>query len=257
MAKRKKKSAGAPAPGKTPTTHAQRRAARKSRKKTTITKVTKETRETRSNPGRRANPPVLDDFTHVLVPGFLAYAGTRILQRIVYSIVQRRWPKLGKHAHALSGVAAAAGVWIIGHRIKALAKYHDGVVLGSGIAAGHGLAVCYLPKKYNWLLADCKPSDVKPANGEQIAAAQQAQLAPADGDEYSYLEAQLDEVERGGSKAARTIPAPRGSTRPIGKAMAMATAGQNDGADLDPDLMDALEPGEDVDSFYTGAFSTN
>src|SRR5678816_1569764 len=111
MAKHKK--APAPAPGKTKSTHAQRRAARKKKGKSTkITRVTKETREVRSNPA------FLKDMAAVLVPAFLAYAGTRVLQRVVFSIIQKRYPKFGKHAHAISGVAAFGGAYFLAHRIK-------------------------------------------------------------------------------------------------------------------------------------------
>lgn len=250
MAKKKRKSKSpSPAHGKPKKSHAARRRARR----TTVTRVTKETRETRSNPA--ANPPVVADLTQVLLPGFGAFAATKVVQRIVFSLVQRRFPKLGRHAHALSGVAAFAAVWLFAHKIKGLRKYHDGIVMGSGVAALHGVASCYLPKKYNWLLADCRPEDVRPtANGNgvpQVAAAPTA----AEGDEFSYLESQLEEMEAGGARGARTVRGPRGNTRPIGSAMNLATAGQNDGAAVDPDLADYLEPGEDVDDLYSGAFA--
>ena len=253
MAKPKKKPAAPAAkPAKKPSI-----AQRRKKRRTTITKVTKETREVRQNPA--ANPPLADDFTGVIVPGFGAFAGTRVLQRMVYQMVQKRWPKLGKHAHALSGAIAFGGVWLAAHRIRALAKYHDGIVVGSGLAALYGIAQCYLPQKYRWLIADCKPADVKalPGAGGNGKTLPSAPSPGEGGDEFSYLEAQLDELEGSGSRAARAIPAPRANSRPVASAMAMAAQNQNDdGAVFDPDLMEELG-NEDVDSLYSGAFSTN
>jgi hypothetical protein len=250
MAKSKKKSKSKPSEpvGK-----------RRKRRRTTITKITKETRETRQNPA--ANPPLVSDLTQVILPGFGAFAATKVLQRIVYSIVQKRWPKLGKHAHAISGLAAFGGVWYFAHKIRSLSKYHDGIVMGSGVAAAHGLAQCYLPEKYRWLLADCKPSDVKalppPKNGNGAQPAAITAPSAAEGDEFSYLEAQLDEMERGGDRRERVVRGPRGSGQPVAQGLQQATAGQdNVGVVLDPDLMEELG-NEAVDDLYTGAFSTN
>lgn len=204
-----------------------------------------------------ANPPIAVDFTHVLLPGFGAYGLTRVLQRIVYTLVQKRWPKLGKHAHAAAGVVSFGGVWFLGHRIKRLEPFHDGIVMGSGIAALQGIAQTYLPKKYSWLLSDCRPEDVAPAKPQnQLPPTTQQQLAPAEGDdEYSYLEEQLDALERSGSRRVRSIPPPKAKGKPVASAMHMA-AGADDGAELDPDLFEELG-GEDIDDLYSGAFSTN
>lgn len=202
-------------------------------------------RRARANPapsggGSRANPPIGADITHVLLPGFGAYAATRILARIVYSIVQSRWPSLGKHAAALSGAAAFGTTWFFAHKIKALAPYHDGIVMGSGIAALHGAATCYLPEKYSWLLTDCKPEDVTPVDAPvdpaQVDAGAQAPAASA-GDEYSYLEEQAEQrrprARSRGRAAAAQAPEPE--------------------VQLDPDLTNELG-GENLADLYTGAF---
>jgi hypothetical protein len=212
-------------------------------------------RRARANPsgGPAANPPITTDLVEVLLPGFGAYAATRVLSRVVYSLVQKRWPKLGKHAAAIAGAAAFGGVWFFAHKVKALAKYHDGVVMGSGVAALHGIASCYLPAKYSWLLADCRPEDVAAAK----SSARMASIEPLDIDggpidEYSHLEAQLDEMEDSGSKRPRTVSAPRPSARPVADALRRA-ADNDSSVELDPDLSEALD-GESVDDLYTGAF---
>ena len=182
-------------------------------KKTATTKATLATnrrrRQSRRNPGSVvANPPAGQDFMRVLLPGFGAYAATRVLQRIVYQLVQKRWPKLGKHAHALAGAAAFGGVWFGAHRVKRLEAYHDGIVAGSAIAALHGIAACYLPAKYAWLISDCKPSDAK-APALPASTISELPAGPVAADDFDFLESEMDEVERSGSKRARTILAPQ------------------------------------------------
>lgn len=218
-------------------------------------------RRARANPapsGARANPPVTSDITHVILPGFAAYAATRVLARIVYSMVQSRWPSLGKHAAAVSGITAFGATWFFAHKIKQLAPFHDGILVGSGVAALHGMATCYLPEKYSWLLTDCKPEDVTPIDAatspDPAAAPPPGSIDAAAGDEYSYLEGQLEQAEARPSRSSRTIRAPRSRAgKPVAHAMGMA-GGSEPGVALDPDLTSELDPGESVDDLYSGAF---
>lgn len=200
------------------------------------------------------NPPVGRDITHVLLPGFGAYAVTRFLSRVVYSMVQKRSPKLGKHAGALAALAGFGGAWFFAHKIKKIEDYHDGIIIGSGIAALQTIVRTYTPK-YGWIVSDYKPGDVDaPPKAAQIAAANKAaelenmksQLEGSEGwDEYSHLEAQLDAMA--GTKTTR---APSVASL-VGKPM----AGDDDSADYDPDLMSVLDDDEDMDDLYGGTFA--
>jgi len=205
-----------------------------------------------------ANPPVLSDLTNVILPGFGAYAASRVFQRIAFTMVGRRWPKLAKHTHAASGLAAFGAAWLLAHRWARLAKYHDGILVGTGVAALQGVAQAYLPAKYNWLLADCKQSDVTPTKVKVAskAASMLAKKSPASvGDEYSYLEDQLDEAERA---PVRTIDPPRATRRPIAIAMKVAEGNDNDATSaFDTDLSDLLEANEGVDDLFSGVFEQN
>ena len=207
----------------------------------------------RRNPGPTplaiVNPPMGQDFVNVLLPGFAAYAATRVLARIVYQLVQKRWPKLGKHAAAISGVASFGAVWLTAHRVQTLAKYHDGVVMGSGIAAFQGLATTYLPDKYKWLIADCKPEDVAPVPAKTEPATApatqtfqaRAEMAPAPEptDEFSYLE---DELQLQGVDVGRRRESPGKEPAPAQQRM----------DDLDDALLGALETeGDSLDDLYS------
>lgn len=208
-----------------------------------------------------ANPPALADLTHVVLPGFGAYAASRILQRVAFTVVGRRFPRLAKHTHAITGVAAFGAAWMLAHRWAKLAKYHDGILVGTGVAALHGVAQAYLPSKYNWLLADCNPATL-PANAKALGKASmkrqfaaQGKPKPTAGDEFSYLEDQLDQID---DAPYPTIKPPRASRNPVAAAMKVADINDNDDtAVFDGDLSDLLEPGEGVDDLYSGAFEQN
>jgi len=202
-----------------------------------------------------ANPAAMTDFTHVVLPGFAAYGGTRVVSRIVYSLVQRKWPKWGKHAAALSGIATAAAAWFFAHKVKRLAQYHDGIIVGTSIAALQGIATTYVPEKYSWLLKDPRPEDVKAALPKQIAASSSSPAPETWSDEYSHLEEELAGVERSSSKRTRFVSPPKPSARPVAQALEQA-ARDDDADELDPDLTSELGE-EDVDSLYSGSFAQN
>lgn len=217
-------------------------------KKAKATKVTTETpapkarrrarvarvRARRANPA--SNPPLGADLMNVVLPGAVAYAGTRVLARIVYSVTAKRWPKFAKHAHALAGVVAAGGAWFGAHRIQRIAHYHDGIVTGAAIAAAQGIAQAYLPAKYRWLLADPQATTPALTAGQirTLTAPAPRQAAPADNDEYAELERAMGALEESAP------PVPSGG-----------------GGSSDDDLATVLGQGEDPEDLYTGAFAQN
>ena len=141
----------------------------------------------------RSNPGLVTDLKDVIAPGFAAYAGTRFLSRIVFMLIERRWPKASKHAAAASAVAAFLGAWFLAHRIKRLSKYHDGIVVGSGIAALSTVARTYLPK-YGWIVADYDVNDYANKASPSTPPDELTEPEPS-GDEYDYLEAELAAFE--------------------------------------------------------------
>jgi hypothetical protein len=107
----------------------------------------------------RKNPPLGTDLMKNVAPAFGAYVATRLVSRIVYQIVQRKWPKAGKHACAGSAVATFGAAFFAAHKVKRLEAHHDAIIVGSGIAAGQAVLRTYLPK-YGWIVGDPKPEDV-------------------------------------------------------------------------------------------------
>jgi hypothetical protein len=134
-------------------------------------------------PAKRAiaNPPMGTDIVQFILPGFAAYAGTRFLNRIVFTQMNKRWPKYSKHAAALSSVASFLAVWLLGHKIKRIEKYHTPIVVGAAIASMQTLVQTYLPK-YGWIVSDVSAAQYK--NGsKQLPAPATAALS-----EYNPLE---------------------------------------------------------------------
>jgi hypothetical protein len=278
MARRSKKNpSGTPAPAPSPSpapakkNPARKRRAvvatsvptpRKRRRSLAASRRKSVARKNPSSGGYLSNPPLWADIKDVLIPGFLTYAGTRLVQRMIYTLVQKRWPNLGKHAHAVAGVGTFAAGWFFAHKIDAVAKYHDGIVMGSGIAAAHGIAEAYLPAKYSWILGACKPDDVAPADttgtGTLAAGAQTPLIAaPAatSGDEFSYLEEDVVE-EPIRPKKRRRSPAAVSGSGPVASAMKIAATGNSDDITLDPDLAELETTGENVDDLMTGVFGS-
>ncbi|MDP2607277.1 MAG: hypothetical protein Q8S00_32470 [Deltaproteobacteria bacterium] len=114
-------------------------------------------RKTISKPKAKPNPPLGADMTELIIPGFVAYAGTRLLARIVHSLAKKRFPNGGKHVAVLSSLAAAGGTWLIAHRIPQVEKYHTPATIGASIAAAQTVVQTYFPK-YGWMVADL-PND--------------------------------------------------------------------------------------------------
>lgn len=204
-------------------------------------------RKRRGTPKR--NPPIGVDVVKFILPGFAAFAATRLGTRIVTQQISKRWPKLAKHAGAIASVGSFAAAWFGAHRVKYLDKFHDSIVVGSGLAALQNLVQLYLPK-LGELLGDPHPAaqPMQPLiRAQQIESQPPAQLAgipsgfrPTTANEwYSYN----DSFDAGAYKGK-----PEGSQSPVPGA-ASATS--------EPDEMqitDLLDNSDLVDSDL-GSFS--
>lgn len=102
------------------------------------------------------NPPLAQDLTHQILPGFAAYATTRFTARVVATAVANRWPKAAKHAGPAAALASAAAAYFGAHRVERLVPYHDAIVVGSAIAAAQTIVRTYVAK-YGWMIADYQP----------------------------------------------------------------------------------------------------
>lgn len=205
------------------------------KKKISLAAHRKKRKAKRSNPAPapRSNPGAGHDFTHVILPGFAAYALVRIAQRIAFTLVGRRWPRMAKHAHAGAGVLAATGAWFGAHRLPKVGQFHDSIVMGSSIAAIQGVWSSYVPQKYNWLLADCRATDVKPAALPPVQMNATNMAAVESDDNLDDLAAQL------GSLAGSTLGGNAGAGSPP---VTSTTPG-----DMDED--------DELADVYTGAFA--
>lgn len=106
--------------------------------------------------GYRANPPLFADLAEFVGPGFLSFAATRFLTRVATVQLAIRKPSWGKHAGAVTSIAAFLGAWWGASRWKVTAKYTTPIVVGSAIAALQSLIQLYIPK-LGWLISDATP----------------------------------------------------------------------------------------------------
>jgi hypothetical protein len=219
--------------------------ATKAKKRGGIAAVARRRRARRAHAPRaaRANPAggMFDDFKSIGA-GVGAYGGTRLIQRMAWTLVAKKRPKWAKHAHAAAGALAFAAAWFVGRRVKAIAAYQEAVLMGTGIAAAQGIVAAFIPK-YAWLMNDCRPEDLKLPAGQ---AAAEGSATPSAGDEgYDYLEEQLAQYERGGAQ--------RRTKAPVAAALQAAAAASGD-TGLEESLLEELGDGENIDDLYGGVF---
>jgi hypothetical protein len=99
-----------------------------------------------------SNPPLKEDFLETILPGLGSYAITRIAARVAYNMSKKKNAKIARHAAPVAAVATAAAAWYGANKIAAK-DYHDGIILGSSIAAAQTVIQHYIPQ-YGWILDD-------------------------------------------------------------------------------------------------------
>lgn len=169
--------------------------------------------------------------------GAVGYGGTRLVQRLAWTLAVKRRPRWAKHVHAAAGILTFGVLAAAGRKVRAMEPYLEPVLIGSGIAAVQGVVTAYLPR-FAWLTAD-------PRRSELDAGDQPAQIEPgqqAQGQYDDYLEQQLQEYERPGRKL-----------RPVQQTMQVVAAATGD-TSIDQQIMEDLGHGEAVDDLYGGIF---
>lgn len=115
----------------------------------------------------KQNPPPLTDLVEFVVPGFAAFAATRLLTRVAATQLARKKPSWGKHVGAVTSLLSLAAAWWGAHRIKMLEKHHTPIVVGSAIATFQSLIQLYLPA-LGWMVSDASPQIAEEAASLQI-----------------------------------------------------------------------------------------
>jgi hypothetical protein len=135
-----------------------------------------------------ANPPLLTDLAEFIVPGFAGYAATRLLARVTYVQLSKKWPKASRHLAAGSGVGAFLASWYLLHHVERLKKYHTPATVGAAIAALQTIVQTYLPK-FGWIVSDFQPTVGSVTSPMVAPKPTAAQIAAA----TAEIEAQDDE----------------------------------------------------------------
>lgn len=133
----------------------------------------------RRNPGGggapKSNPPLLTDLAEFIGPGFAAFAATRFVTRVASVQLAKKRPSWGKHAGAITSIAAFVAAWLGAHRLKWTEKYHTPIVVGSALAALQSIIQLYIPQ-LGWMLSDATPE----INDLKISGTAQRAELPAD-----------------------------------------------------------------------------
>jgi hypothetical protein len=93
----------------------------------------------------------MKDLMDFILPGFAGYGATKLVARIAYVQLAKKFPNASKHLAAGSTIASFLAAYYLVHRIKKFEKYHTPIVVGSAIAALQTLVTTYIPK-YGWML---------------------------------------------------------------------------------------------------------
>lgn len=109
----------------------------------------------KDKPRHKHNPPLITDVLEFVGPGFAAFAATRFLTGVATSQISQRAPSWGKHAGAVASVGSFLGLWLFGHKVKWLERWHTPIVVGSAIAALQSLIQLYIPSMA-WLVSDAQ-----------------------------------------------------------------------------------------------------
>lgn len=125
----------------------------------------------RSSSAPRPNPPFWADMGNQVLPAVAGFAGSRLLTRMLTLMLAKRWPKLARHAGAIAGVGVFAGAYWGAHKIKALARWADGIVVGAGVGAAATVVQTYIPK-LGWIMKEVDDAEIAPPApaAEQVAA---------------------------------------------------------------------------------------
>lgn len=209
------------------------------KKRSTIASAARRRRARRANPAPAARAGDLTETLKDVAIAAGAYGGTRLIQRVAWTVAAKKRPSWAKHVHAAAGLAAFAGALFGARRVKQLEPYVESIVIGAGVAAAQGIVSAYIPK-YAPLLNDVRLADLGPKalpNPHEQAHAQGGY------DDHDQLDAALRQYETG----------PKRKKAPVQQAL--QTAAMADGGDLgiDPGLLEELGT-ENIDDLYGGVF---
>lgn len=207
-------------------------------------------RRRRKNPGEpKRNPPLSTDIVHFLLPGFAAFAASRVATRMAAVQIAKRYPKAAKHAGAIAAVGSFAAAWWGAHKVKFLEPYHDAIVVGSGLAAMQSVVQLYLPKLSPVLGEPCPPQIQipMPKTAAQIAAApaQVRVVAPSAPIPNGFTQTSArewytynDSFDAGGYKGKVEVPTSQTNPAPSPDPEEMAISELLDNSDLALDNSD-------------------
>lgn len=156
------------------------------------------------------------DLLNVAIPGFAGYATTRLIARIAYVQLSKKWPSAARHLAAGSTAGSFLAAWYLLPKFKKFEPYAESAALGAAIAALQTLVQTYLPK-FGWMVSDYQT----PGKMAGATTATVPQLSP---EQVAELEGYMDDDDE---SEDLVDPLKAGVTEPMGDEDDLGTLGLN------------------------------
>jgi hypothetical protein len=99
-----------------------------------------------------------DTSTNLILPGIVAYTGTRVAGRVGYALGKRRSQRAARHLAPWTSVAVAMAAVIAAGKWDKLKNYEVGILVGASIGAIQSLLSAYIPS-LAWIVGDYELHD--------------------------------------------------------------------------------------------------
>lgn len=114
---------------------------------------------------RRKRNPSKDELVSIATgagAGFAGYAVTRLLSRVAYSLVVKRFPRLADHIAVGVSAGGAVGIYLTTRYWERASAYQEPAMVGAGVALLQVVVQTYLPK-FGWVVSDLDPGQYEPS----------------------------------------------------------------------------------------------
>jgi hypothetical protein len=106
------------------------------------------------------NPPIVTDVFQYVLPAAGAYVATRLVGRASRTFLGAKFPKIAPFAAPLGSLVAFGAIWYAAHKVSYTKRYHNQLMIGSGIALIQSLVQSVMPG-LGWLF-DSQPVFLAP-----------------------------------------------------------------------------------------------
>jgi hypothetical protein len=122
----------------------------------------------------------------LVIPAFAGYAGGRMISRITYVQLSKKYPRAAPHLAAGAGAAAVLAAYFALPRVKKFASYQVPATLGAAIASLQTIVQTYLPK-FGWMVSDYRNGIANGSSSSLPASASVVATGPITAEDLALL----------------------------------------------------------------------